>query len=159
MKINALIPILFLLISSCEKDALKTEWKCTEYKALFQFNHPTFIVPSNRDLKFYKVNDSLLFLYTSNSFSENDVFFKIELIEGRFEIIDCRALITGHIMDISFPNRNDGYLLVFDEDIDKKRLLYTQNGGTSWNQKKDSKAHLQQEYFISSVYSYAANEP
>lgn len=134
MKLDVLILTLVLLISSCKKDTIDTEWECTEYKALLELNNPNFSPSTSAYIKFYKVNNTSLFLYTYNGFSEYDIFFKILLNNGKLDITDCKPLIPGHIMDISFANQKDGYLLVFDNDIDKKRLLYTHNGGETWEE-------------------------
>jgi hypothetical protein len=136
MKLYVFIPALILLLNSCKKDSteIELEWKCTEHKALLELNNPFFHATTESYVKFYKVNDSILFLYTNNGYSEYDIFFKILLKNGKLEIIDCRPLISGHIMDISFANQKDGYLLVRDSNIDNKRLLYTHNGGENWQE-------------------------
>jgi hypothetical protein len=131
MKLTILLLSLLLLICSCEKvEILKTDWKCTEYKAVFKRSFPNEL--SGSSLRFYKVNDSILYLYNNNYFGEDDIFYNISIKNGNLKIADCRPQITGHIMDLSFTDQKVGFLLVFDTDIDKKGLLYTHDGGITW---------------------------
>jgi len=132
--------ILALLLSNCEKEKpdILTDWVTTDYKFLILDSNK---VEYNTRAKFYRLNDSILFLCGYNVWTNNDCFYKLMFIGDNLKITNMKSMISGtptDIKDISFPNNEIGYLLMNDRvagtGIDSK-LYKTFDGGESWNEK------------------------
>ena len=158
-----LIIILVILLSNCEKEIREnhTDWINTEYKFLILDSN---IVEYNTRAKFYRLNDSVLFLSGYNG-TQNDCFYKLMFIGDNLKIRNMKPMIYGtpiDIKDMSFPNNTIGYLLMNNIeagiDIDSK-LFQTFDGGASWSEKSiDFRNTFSRIHFITPDSGIAISE-